>query len=227
MHTNPRTFTKALFPAAALALLFIFSHSALRALDWRRTEIEQHAAMGAELAPYVFEFANSGSSAVTITDVRASCGCLAPELDRKIVPPGAGGKLTVRFDRTGLVGEIDRTVTVVTDEDRAAPYQLVLHANLPEPLTLAPRLVFWKKGAAPATKSIDIKVNLEAGIEVTHATSSRESIAVKLITLEARRHYRLEVTPRDTSEAGLAVIALGTAEKLPAGTALSAYAQVR
>lgn len=210
-----------------IALASIFSPTTSRALDWQRTEIEQHAAPGAQLDPYVFTCTNSGTSAVTITDVRISCGCLAPELDRKILPPGESGKLTVRFDRTGLVGEIERNVTVTTDENRPEPYQLVLRTNLPEALTLAPRLVFWKKGAAYATKSIDIKINVADGIEIASAKSNRDNIDAKLVTLEARRHYRLDITPRETAETGLAIIALQTAEKLPADTPLTAYAQIR
>lgn len=200
---------------------------ALRALDWQHTEIEQHAPIGEALKPYVFTYTNSGPSAVSITDVRVSCGCLEPELDRKIIPPGESGTLRVGFDRTGLVGEIARTVTVLTDENRKDPYQLILRADLPEALTLAPRLVHWRKEAPAAVKSVDIKVNLAEGVEITRAICNRDDINVSLVTIEAGRHYRLDLTPRGTAETRLAIITLQTTQPLPAGTALTVYAQIR
>lgn len=211
-----------------VALLAILPVSVASALDWERRQIERHAAIGEQLAPYVFTFTNSGSSAVTITDVRLTCGCLESELDRKIVPPGAVGKLTVRFDRAGLVGDVARTVIVTTDEPGAEPYQLVLNANLPEAVTFAPRLVFWKTNAASGTKSIDIKVNLSGGLEITRVKSNSDNFETKLVTLEARRHYRLDITPRAAVAKELGIITLETAEKLPATiSALTVYAQIR
>jgi hypothetical protein len=196
------------------------------ALDWTSTEIEQHAPVNEPLPPYVFTFKNTGATPVGITNIRASCGCLAPVPDRETCAPGETGSITIKFDRTGLVGEVTRTVTITTDEkDRKEPYELVLRADLPEPLTIAPRLVFWESGAPASVKSIDIKINQSEAVEITRATSNREEVGVALVTLEPGRHYRLDITPRGTP--CLALIALQTATPLPAGTSLTAYAQVR
>ena len=121
---------------AAAVFAALFPHSTILALDWSRTEIEQRAEPGEKLAPYVFTFTNSGASDVKITNTRLSCSCLLAEFDDETIKPGATGKLTVHFDRAGLVGEVVRTLSITTDEPgRDAPYELAVRADLPEPLT--------------------------------------------------------------------------------------------
>jgi len=214
---------------AALFFAFVFALApAVRALDWDRTEIEQRADFGQPLPPYVFTCANSGTTDVTITELHPSCGCLTPVLEKNTLKPGESLKLTIGFNRTGYIGETIRDITIMTDEapgGKAYPLRLV--ADLPDALTLAPRLVFWKKGERAKAKSIDVKVNLPRDIAITGATSNNTDMTVKLVTLKAGQHYRLDITPRNTATPRMATITLQPADPLPDGVALTVYAQVR
>ena len=216
---------------AAVAALPVaqFMAPAARALEWDKTEIEQRADIGEALPQYVFTCTNTGTAAVTIAELHTSCGCLTPSLDKKTLGPGESTKLIVGFDRTGYVGETVRTMAIVTDEPErnGEPYQLVLRADLPEALTIAPRLCVWKMKERAKTKSVDVKVNLPKSIDIISATSNNGDMTVKLVVLEPGRHYRLDIKPRSTSKTDLAIITLQPAEPLPADTALTVYAQVR
>lgn len=216
-----------LVPRTVIAFVAFFASVTMPALDWTRTEIEHRAGIGESLPPYEFTFTNSGTATVRITNVRSGCGCLAHAIDKETLAPLETGTITITFDRAGLVGEVVRTITITTDEPGRQPYELSLRADLPEPLTIAPRLVFWKKGTPAATKSIDIKINLPSPVEITGAVSNRDDIEAALVTLEPGRHYQLDITPRSLDTPRLAVIALKTSTPLPDGTALTAYAQVR
>ena len=223
------------FPALASAALFFalaFAPApAARALEWDRTEIEHRADIGERLPQYVFTATNTGTTTVTIAELHTSCGCLTPSLAKKTLEPGETAQLIVGFDRTGYVGDTVRTMAIVTDEpapDGTAAYQLVLRADLPDALTLAPRLTVWKTKERAKAKSVDIKVNLPRDIEITGATSNSDAMTVKLVTLEKGRHYRLDIKPRSTSKpVPPVVITLQPAEPLPEATALTVYAQVR
>lgn len=219
------------FSAFAPAALFfaIALAPAARALDWDKTEIEQHADFGQPLPSYVFTCTNTGAAAVTITELHPSCGCLTPALDKKTLAPGESAKLIIGFDRTGYVDETIRYITIMTDETpdgKAYPLRLV--ADLPGALTLAPRLLVWKKGDKTKAKSIDIKVNLPDAVKITGATSNSDAMSAKLVTLEEGRRYRLDIKPRSTkASCDLAVITLQSAAPLPVDTVLTVYAQVR
>ena len=71
------------------------------------------------------------------------------------------------------------------------------------------------------------RINLPNPNEITRATSNSDSVIAELVTLEAGRHYRLDITPRDTAAPRMAIITLQLAKPLPAGTARTVYAQVR
>ena len=220
-----------LAPAFALAFAFaltLASVPAFAALDWDRSEIEQHADIGKPLPPYVFTCVNSGAAAITITELHPSCGCLAPALDKKTLAPGESARLTVAFDRTGYIGETVRFIRIITDElPGGKEYALQLTADLPDALEFTPRLIVWKQGEPVKPKSIDIKANLPAGVKLTSATINRTDVTVKLVTLKKGKRYRLDITPSSTGTPFLAVVTLHPAAQLPPDTALTVYAQVR
>ena len=228
-HKTRRFFFFALAPAALVSALALAPAPAARALEWDKTEIEQRAGVGEPLTPYVFTCTNTGTTTVTITEIYPSCGCLAPALDKKTIAPGKSATLTVHFDRTGLAGDVTRSITITTDEPGRArePYQLVLRADLPEAVAITPRLCAWKRDEKAEVKSVDITINLPNPVEFKGATSNDDTVTVNLVTLEAGRRYRLDIKPRGTSKPLLAIIKLEPAAPLPADTALTVYAQVR
>jgi hypothetical protein len=210
-----------------LLLLATLCAAPLSALEWARTEAVLSGRLGEAFPPVEFPFTNKSESAVTITDIRASCHCTVPVLEKKTYAPGESGVLRVDFDATGLAGSVTRTITVVTDEPGAQPRTLTLTADLIEPVALKPRLLYWKLAAPADTKTVDIQINRDDGLEITGAAGSRDDFKIELATLEPRRRYRLTVTPAGTGDARLAIITLKTSGTVPAGTALTVFAQVR
>jgi len=66
----------------------------------------------------VFEFTNTGSEALVISDVKSSCGCTVPEKPKGPIAPGETGQIKVKYD-TKRVGPIRKTVTVYSDTTEA------------------------------------------------------------------------------------------------------------
>jgi Protein of unknown function (DUF1573) len=62
-----------------------------------------------------FTFKNTGSEAIHVTHVQASCGCTTPEWSKEPVAPGDKGFIKAVFDPTGRPGHFDKSVTVKTD----------------------------------------------------------------------------------------------------------------
>lgn len=63
-----------------------------------------------------FEFTNTGSEALIISDVKSSCGCTVPEKPKEPIAPGKTGVIKVKYD-TKRVGPIRKTVTVYSNAD--------------------------------------------------------------------------------------------------------------
>jgi hypothetical protein len=65
---------------------------------------------------HTFRFINTGKSPLVISLVNPSCGCTTPkDWPTEPVSPGAQGQITVEFNSTGNSGQVDKTVSLVTN----------------------------------------------------------------------------------------------------------------
>jgi len=58
-----------------------------------------------------FKFTNKGKAPIVLNDVKASCGCTAPEWTRTPVAPGSVGTIKVTYN-TSIVGAFAKSITV-------------------------------------------------------------------------------------------------------------------
>ena len=68
-----------------------------------------------EKVSYSFEFTNSGSADLLISNASGSCGCTVPEYSKEPVRPGRSGIIHVIFDSTGKDGHQNKTVTITAN----------------------------------------------------------------------------------------------------------------
>lgn len=80
-----------------------------------------------------FNFTNSGTNDLQITNAVGSCGCTVPEYPKELVKPGASGKIKVSFNSAGKSGKQEKSVTLTANI--ANQYQVIrIKANI-EPKT--------------------------------------------------------------------------------------------
>jgi hypothetical protein len=73
---------------------------------------------------YDFEFTNTGTTDLLITNARGSCGCTVPEWPHEPIPAGATGKVHVKFNSAGKSQQQTKTVTLETN---ASPTPVILY----------------------------------------------------------------------------------------------------
>ena len=65
--------------------------------------------------PYrVFQFTNTGTAPLVITNAKGSCGCTVPTYPKEPILPGNDGEIKVRYD-TNRVGPFTKRVTLTTN----------------------------------------------------------------------------------------------------------------
>jgi hypothetical protein len=64
---------------------------------------------------HVFEFENSGTEPLILSNVLTTCGCTATSWPREPIAPGKGGKIAVSFNSAGKMGKQNKVVTVVSN----------------------------------------------------------------------------------------------------------------
>ena len=79
---------------------------------------------------YTFNFANKGSSVLTIKDIRTSCGCTAVLLSQDNISPGQEGTLKVELDTKNRSGKMSRTITISSNDPKDPTKVLTIYADI-------------------------------------------------------------------------------------------------
>jgi hypothetical protein len=69
-----------------------------------------------------FEFTNTGTETLVISNVQASCGCTVPKWSKDPIKPGEKGTITVKYN-TRIPGNFSKSIRV---HSNAEPSQVVL-----------------------------------------------------------------------------------------------------
>ena len=95
--------------------LFAQEKVAKKQLNFRETTHDFGKIQEGEIVKHHFIFSNTGKEPVTISSVKASCGCTTPQWEKDPVLPGTKGKIEVNYNSIGRPGEFTKTVTVIYD----------------------------------------------------------------------------------------------------------------
>lgn len=68
-----------------------------------------------DVIEHKFEFTNTGTKDLVITNAEATCGCTQPSFPFIPIPPGEKGYIGVKYDSTGKLGSQKPTVTLTTN----------------------------------------------------------------------------------------------------------------
>jgi hypothetical protein len=64
---------------------------------------------------YEFNFTNTGTAPIVITDVRASCGCTTPSWTKEPIAPGGKGIIKAEYNTTGRIGVFNKSITITSN----------------------------------------------------------------------------------------------------------------
>jgi hypothetical protein len=148
-----------------------------------------------------YSFTNLGSYAVTIQNVKTSCGCTAAKLDKKIYEPGEGGVIDTTFDIGNRRGTQTKRITVTTDDPDKSNKSLVLKVEIPRVVTVKPQLVSWEVGEDLAARAIEIAAAEGATIEIVETAPSTDRVVIKRKELVENSRYEIQLTPVATDVA--------------------------
>ena len=82
-----------------------------------------------EKVSYTFEFTNTGTEPLIITEAHGSCGCTVPEWPKEPIAKGKKGKIFVTFNSEGKLHLQDKTVTINSNASNA-PVVLHMKGNI-------------------------------------------------------------------------------------------------
>jgi len=103
-------------------------------------DIEQHDFGKIEEADgsvtYNFEFTNTGSKPLIISQVRASCGCTSPNWSKEPVLPGKRGFVSATYNPKNRPGPFNKSITVTSNATTPTKILRIIGDVNPKPKTL-------------------------------------------------------------------------------------------
>ena len=195
---------------AFLAALLLLTGRGFAELKWDKpVQSFQRTPADGEIEVH-FTFRNAGAGPVTIKTLRPSCGCTTAHLEKKTFAPGEAGEVVAHFVFGDRKGPHRKTIEVRTDDAPTEPVLLDLRVNIHDPLTIAPSLVFWKRGEPGEAKTVQLTADAGQHVRIKSVVSSNPRVAAKLETIKAGEQYIVSVTPADTAQKESAEISVLT-----------------
>ncbi len=103
---------------------------------------------------HMFKFTNTGSEPLVIEDIRSTCGCTVPELEKKEYAPGESGEVKVIFNPHNRKGVNERTITVITNSKAQRVHQLSIKAEVKPVLFVSQEFIRLRTDKGDSTSSV-------------------------------------------------------------------------
>jgi hypothetical protein len=117
----------------------------------------------------VFEYKNTGSSPLVVSDIKSTCGCTVPSDWTKEVMPGEKGQFTVEFNGKGNGNQISKTITLTTNTEKgseAVSIKAFVEADPNAPKKEAgAAMINQMPTAVPAGAAVPVKSSTQPGHE--------------------------------------------------------------
>ncbi len=101
-------------------------------------------------ASYEFQFKNTGTEPLVISNARGSCGCTVPQWPQEPIKPGETNKIKVTYD-SKRVGPINKSVTITSNAGNEATKVLRITGNIEAVPGQGETPAFPVKEASPTT----------------------------------------------------------------------------
>lgn len=145
---------------------------------------------------HTFELLNTGTRAVTIANVRSSCGCTTTDKWEKQVAPGEVWKLPVKFVAANRHGKTSKSITVDTDDPGARLVTFLLEGEVNPRFEMSPTqgVNFGTlRQDSQVKKSLRIASKSDEAVTIRNAKADTDLLKVSLRDIEAGRTYELDV----------------------------------
>jgi len=121
--------------------------------------IEMGSVYGGEVVQKIAVIKNTGTDTLTITDVKAQCGCTATLMSEKVLAPSDTGKLSISFNTAGQNGHRSKQVYVMSNDPVNPKLTITFSADVMSVLDIMPKVIAFNNSKVDSsyTQTVTIK----------------------------------------------------------------------
>jgi hypothetical protein len=115
---------------------------------------------------------NKGSAPLQIKEIRPSCGCSYSMVGQWSLAPGEETFIEVHFDPTGLIGNVHKSLSVLSDDPANPDILLTFEASVTHEIMPSTTAIFFHdvpRGGPAMTKTIRLQSGNDMPVAVTDA----------------------------------------------------------
>jgi hypothetical protein len=166
-------------------------------------------------ATFQFNFTNTGSEPLIISDVKASCGCTKPKWSKEPVVPGGKGFITVSFNPSGRPGHFDKIITVTSNTEPPTQQLKISGEVIPKvPVEVKPKVQTIEDQYPNKIEGLRLKSNQIAMNTINPGKKATQTLDVynstdqpmKVSFYEVPKHIEIKITPDSIQPKGKATI---------------------
>jgi len=146
---------------------------------------------------------NIGTDTLIISEISAACGCTGTMMSNDRIAAGDSGSLFISFNSKSFSGDIEKVVTLTTNDTSHGHVRITFTAKILKWLTLEPEyLVFHASVDSAATEELSIVNTGTFAIRILSATSSTDRLSVTLTRelIHAGEEARMQCTLKPGAE---------------------------
>jgi len=113
--------------------------------------IDMGSVYGGEIVQKIAVIKNKGTDTLTISDVRAQCGCTATLMSEKVLAPNDTGKLSISFNTTGQTGHRSKQVYIMSNDPENPRLTITFSADVLSVLDIAPKVISFNNSKVDST----------------------------------------------------------------------------
>ena len=166
----PTQAAKPILFALAFAVSLLLPRISLAQLQFTDEALAFDAKLGQEETVARYPFVNVGDETVTISEVKASCGCTVPFLAKKVYEPGERGEIVLTFKHENRMGPQSKSAYIRFASGEAMK-QLKLKVDIPYAFKTNPPLLYWKDASATEAMSAELQFFTDGSVSIEEVKS--------------------------------------------------------
>ena len=163
----------------------------------------------------VFPFKNEGDKPVRVINLESTCGCIEATSSRTVYDPGQEGEVVALFELGTFIGTHQKIVYMDTAAPDDTRYRLTVTVNIPEVVSIEPKVSKWAVGDPLEEKVIEVKFLAEQPLKITAIETTRPQFSFEKETIEEGRHYRVTLKPSSTEAPIMGALKFVTDSDIP------------
>ncbi len=157
------------------------SHAAAR-LEVDQQDFDFQSIYRGDEARHQFELTNGGDVELQITNIRSSCGCTVPSVEKRKLAPGEKTSLTAVFNSDRFRGSVTKHIYVYSNDDKNPITKLSIHADVKQDLQVNPSSIYFAglKSGESVQRKIEIKNLSGQKVRIREIASTVSAVEVQL-----------------------------------------------